>query len=1432
MAKKCSIFIGVIFFLSMVGLWGGGRVLETQSAGNYLLERLNNHIPGRVSIGSLDVSLFRGRVDLENLTVFGPGQREIARAVGLSLDLSWLGFLGGDLLIESIQVDTPKIVLEAAQDGALNLSSVFMDSPPGSVEKMKPSFSFPLNIRLASLVMTNGSLSLDQKLNSINLTSLAPEMLQWIPKGELGFDLSVKGPLDNPAIYLSLESKGLDIYGISIRDLRFMAGMQNQEINIDRFQLESDLGQFSIDGSINLGSMFPKGFLQGADPDNLSYDLKAQLEGLSPEGLNALGLSLPLDIKDMAGSLAAGINIKGAGILPGSIMADINADAELQGILYQDLLKPVGGTLKAGARLEGTHASLQSLNLDLPCLKLTGTGSLDMDTMEADGKFLLAVHALDELDRFIHVGTKGQLKTEARIKGILPDPKIEVIAQGSDLEIQGIRLGNMDLKADLESDGSLWIDQVRLENQDGVLEGSGRIGIFDRGFDLKESLPMDMKLTLENLPLSDFLLDTDMEGRLNGVINLTGTLDSPIVRTNVKGKDLAFGAVVFGNASVEGHLEKGLFSINRFLLKNKESELLAIGSARILDSDSGFVSNPVIHLDIQGRGILFQDLVPDARGQVDLDAQLRGHLFDPLVSLSLSGHGIGLKTYELGDFTLAGQLKKGQLSIDRGLVKNKQSRLDLTASVQIFDPVTMELKPDPYLALDINEGHIFLDDFMEGAAGTVTVFGNVSGQLSNMTGRLGMKTGSLRVMGQAMEEGIVEASVKGQTIEIDRAELWLKNRSVIKAEGHLTPMTQTFDIRVNSKQFNLGDLTLARQYSIDAGLVSLDLEARGRFDAPLVHADIKVVDLVVQGEAQAGFDLGLHLKEQTLDIQGHVRDKNGPVSDKKGQGSAGGSKITGQYHLDTQAFSTALELKNFYLSPYFSLAGRPGFSGLITGQFLAQGLAGQLDHINVQADVADLNVTWADQHFLSMGNAGFSIDDGKIHLPPVRISLYKGGIIQAKGLGDMTGGLDFSAQGEVPLDMIAPLVPRVESASGTISMEAFVSGSLTDPRIRATLDLENLGLVLDGIEQEIKHVKGRVQMDQDQIEIIGVAGNLDDGRFDLNGNVGIKRWAPDTLDLSLKSRQLEVDIPDLMEMSTNLDLTLKGTARASELKGAVVILQGRYYRDVDLGLLAVAASRTRTVDPIKADDLPGFLDTIHLNVNLVRQEPILIENNLANLEVSPDLILKGRATAPLVQGRAKVDSGILRFQSTEFEVKKGVIDFINPYKIEPDIDVMGEAEIRNWTITIKVRGTPEDLNLTFESIPTEEHADIISLIAFGKTTRELRASDGGGRFAPEEILAAMVSQSLQKSIKDSTGLDYFEVKTDQEAESGDSRVNVTMGADLSRQITVKYGVRVRKGETVHRVTTSYKLLENLLMNGYQETDGQFGGELKYRLEFR
>jgi autotransporter translocation and assembly factor TamB len=229
----------------------------------------------------------------------------------------------------------------------------------------------------------------------------------------------------------------------------------------------------------------------------------------------------------------------------------------------------------------------------------------------------------------------------------------------------------------------------------------------------------------------------------------------------------------------------------------------------------------------------------------------------------------------------------------------------------------------------------------------------------------------------------------------------------------------------------------------------------------------------------------------------------------------------------------------------------------------------------------------------------------------------------------------------------------------------------------------------------------------------------------------------------------------------------------------------------------------------------------------------MVDNNLALLSIRPQLTLTGTADNPLLNGRAEVTEGTVTYRNTEFEVIKGVVDFVNPYRIEPEVDIKAEAEIRKWSITLSVTGGPENLNFQLSSNPPEQDADIVSLLAMGKTTRELADGSGGGA-STEEMLANLVADELSKKIKQGTGLDIVEVEyRNNGAEAEDAEeVRVTVGKELSRRLTVKYGVERKSGEMVQQSTGIYKLLENLSLNAFQDTEGDFGGEMRYRLEFR
>jgi translocation and assembly module TamB len=115
----------------------------------------------------------------------------------------------------------------------------------------------------------------------------------------------------------------------------------------------------------------------------------------------------------------------------------------------------------------------------------------------------------------------------------------------------------------------------------------------------------------------------------------------------------------------------------------------------------------------------------------------------------------------------------------------------------------------------------------------------------------------------------------------------------------------------------------------------------------------------------------------------------------------------------------------------------------------------------------------------------------------------------------------------------------------------------------------------------------------------------------------------------------------------------------------------------------------------------------------------------------------------------------------------------------------------------------------------------------------MTAGNGGAIDSTEVLLAKVLASSFGEDIKKTAGLDYLEVETEtDEAESNPDAIQVTVGKDLTERMSVKYTIGSGSSGYHQRTTTEYKLLENILLSGFQDIKGSYGGEIIFRVEFR
>ena len=116
----------------------------------------------------------------------------------------------------------------------------------------------------------------------------------------------------------------------------------------------------------------------------------------------------------------------------------------------------------------------------------------------------------------------------------------------------------------------------------------------------------------------------------------------------------------------------------------------------------------------------------------------------------------------------------------------------------------------------------------------------------------------------------------------------------------------------------------------------------------------------------------------------------------------------------------------------------------------------------------------------------------------------------------------------------------------------------------------------------------------------------------------------------------------------------------------------------------------------------------------------------AELEAEAAIRVRGTWEHPILLGDIHVLSGGLLFHGNRYRVERGDINFANPFRIDPVINVEATTTIQQYEITLNFNGSASKLALAYRSDPPLPGNDIVALLALGQTSSESMVRSGGG----------------------------------------------------------------------------------------------------------
>ena len=807
--------------------------------------------------------------------------------------------------------------------------------------------------------------------------------------------------------------------------------------------------------------------------------------------------------------------------------------------------------------------------------------------------------------------------------------------------------------------------------------------------------------------------------------------------------------------------------------------------------------------------------VNGVRGNTDINGKVSGTLRKPFVDARLRGENLGFENIGFGKADVDIRFSNGRLSLEHGKILNGNSRLDVSGFAQIFDPGKYKIAENPDFDVALNGAALFLEDFVQGMKGRFVLNGRFDGSTDHPKGQLNLSGENVDFDIQKFNEIRLTSTIDGRDIHIDPLSFGVVPGEKIVINGRVS-MDRDYDISIISNDISLKNVKKTALLKIDGGKISFDISGKGKFENPRLKGKVVLSGLGFNNQRLGKIPFEIKVENQNANI-------------------SGGSDFTlnATYGLQSRSFSTFVHFDNTDLTPYLQLTGKKELSGVINGSIESKGHFGTPIRIQGTTRISQLAIFWKETPLIKGEDLVLLVQDDEISIPGMRLSLFDQGYFSIKGSGKLNKDLNLRADGNLPFEILPMLTDRFSDAAGETQFSLEVNGSLTAPNLTIHADIRDGGMTIPGLLQKLHHLNGSVRMTSDAVFLDDIQGMLDTGKFELKGTIGLDRYQPSDIGLELKADDLPITISDLLDVRLSSELDVRGSPEKSLIKGDVELIEGTYMKDFRLNLMESIGRVSREETLVTPKTPWPIFNNMALDCKIKYRDPFVVNNNITLLTIKPDLYIHGTVNQPLISGRAEVESGTVYFRRNEFSVKRGVIDFINPYKIEPAIDIQSEVNIREWTVFLKISGTPDNLRFDLASDPSEREEDIVSLLISGKTTRELIAGQGGSTLSPRQMLADVLAGSVQKDIKDATGLDvvaleYHEAK---DAEASDE-VKVTLGKELSRRVAVRYDMQTKNAKVIRKMITEYKFLEKLIINAFQDTEGHYGGGIQFRLEFR
>lgn len=430
---------------------------------------------------------------------------------------------------------------------------------------------------------------------------------------------------------------------------------------------------------------------------------------------------------------------------------------------------------------------------------------------------------------------------------------------------------------------------------------------------------------------------------------------------------------------------------------------------------------------------------------------------------------------------------------------------------------------------------------------------------------------------------------------------------------------------------------------------------------------------------------------------------------------------------------------------------------------------------------------------------------------------------------------DVNAQGRINLSILQIFNPDL-LASGESVIGVRVRGTLTEPDVQGRLELQKASLFLKDFSNGVDNANGLILFDTNRATVQNLTAVTGGGKITFeNGSFVGFRGAALVYGIQVTAETVRYRSQDGVSLTVNAALGLVGTSDNSVVSGSVTVMRTVFNPRTDVGSL-LASTAKPVSEPLTPNE---YLRGIQFDVRVVSAPSLEVETSLTrNIQANVNLRVRGTPDRPVILGGISVSSGQIEFFGNKYSINRGDVNFYNPARIEPVIDMDLETRVRGIAVDISFAGSLNKLNFSYRSDPPLEANEIIALLAVGRSpsgTSGVRTTNATS--SDTAYLATGSNPLLGQAIAPSSRLEKLfgvgHIKIDPQLTDITSvpQARLTFEQQVSADVTLTYITNLAvTNQQIVRI--EYDLNKRWSVVALRDENGAFGIDFQYKKRFK